>query len=136
MAHPLIGKTISAVELAEDKKAIRFLVHDGEVIGRADGDCCSDTWIEHVELPALGFPAVVTGVESLLLRESETRGGEEIQFYGLKIVTNHGDMMIDYRNSSNGYYGGSLVFGDEYYYGGVYEQNVSKCEWKPLTNDI
>ena len=33
---------------------------------------------------------------------------EYIQYYGLKITTNKSRCTIDYRNSSNGYYGGYL----------------------------
>ena len=31
---------------------------------------------------------------------------DEVQYYGLKITTERGRAMIDYRNDSNGYYGG------------------------------
>lgn len=48
--HILVGKKITAVFLAKDQQAIRFDIKDGEpIIARADGDCCSSTWIEHVE---------------------------------------------------------------------------------------
>ena len=29
-----------------------------------------------------------------------------VQYYGVKITTEHGRALIDYRNDSNGYYGG------------------------------
>ena len=31
-----------------------------------------------------------------------------VKYYGLKITTEHGRAVIDYRNDSNGYYGGSI----------------------------
>lgn len=38
--NPLIGKKVVAVYLAEDKKAIKFDVEDGEpIIAKTDGDC-------------------------------------------------------------------------------------------------
>jgi hypothetical protein len=62
---------------------------------------------------------------------------EIIAFYGLKITTDKGDIIIDYRNSSNGYYGGNLSWpNDNYFYRGVFGQNVSTEEWKPLIADI
>lgn len=55
---------------------------------------------------------------------------ECIKYYGFKITTSKGHIIIDYRNSSNGYYGGSLEWPDtDYFYGGVYRQNVSTQKW-------
>ena len=60
MGHCLDNQTITAIELAGDKKAMRFVIEGGEPItAKADGDCCSISWIEHVELPAGGFPAKI-----------------------------------------------------------------------------
>lgn len=45
-------------------------------------------------------------------------------------------MVIDYRNESNGYYSGNLSWGDgDYFYGGVYGQNVSKQDWQKIAGD-
>lgn len=136
MTHCLIGKTITDIKIADDKEAILFVTTDGEVIARADAECCSHTWIEHIELPALGFPCIVTEVEDLNLPGmSEEWDDDEnyIQFYGCQIKTDKGEIVIDYRNSSNGYYGGNLSWPDDsYFYGGVYGQNVSECNWKDI----
>ena len=131
--HCLQNKTITGIEIAADQKAMRFLVVGGEpIIAKADGDCCSSTWIEHVELPALGFPATVLSVEDIPLPGSvdDDANYECLAVYGLKISTDKGDIVIDYRNSSNGYYGGDLSWPDDYFYGGVYGQNVSNEEWR------
>jgi hypothetical protein len=140
MAHCLENKTITSVDLAEDKHAIRFNILEGEsIVAKTDGDCCSYTWIEHVELPAKGFPAKVLSVEALDLPGSvdNSEDYECLQVYGLKIITESGDFVIDYRNSSNGYYGGNLSWPDDkYYYGGVHGQNVSDEIYHPLTRDI
>ena len=135
--HILEGKTITGINLAADKEAIQFLVegHD-PIIARCDADCCSHTWVEHIELPALGFPAKVLKLEDVDLPGSKDNHPEYdcLQVYGTKIITDKGEIIIDYRNSSNGYYGGSLSWPGEYFYGGVYEQNLSKEEWNPLTD--
>jgi hypothetical protein len=101
-----------------------------------DADCCSHTWIESIELPALGFPAVVTEVKDLdLCRESESNEEHEcLRFYGARIDTDRGSIDIEYRNSSNGYYGGSIVWpGDDHFYGGVFGQNISYENWQEVT---
>lgn len=129
----LIGKTIKELKIADDKKALLFILEDGEVIARVDGDCCSDTWIEHVEIPT-ELPAKVISIDELELNaDMDTRDGE-LAFYGHKISTDKGDIIIDYRNESNGYYGGNIVFGDDgYFYGGVYGQNVSSLNWVDIS---
>ena len=137
--NPLIGKTLTGIEISEDRQALRFILADGEIIVDTDADCCSYTWIEHVELPALGFPAVVVSVEDLDLPQQEKPAStfrtdtDSLAYYGCKIVTDRGEIVIDYRNDSNGYYGGSLSWPGEHNYGGVYGQNRSAHEWKTLS---
>ena len=136
MENILIGKTLLGIKIAEDKEAILFMTNQGEIIARCDADCCSSTWIEHVELPALGFPATVIAVSDLDLPGSEEHHPEYdcLQVYGLKIATDKGDCILDYRNSSNGYYGGSLVWPGEHHHGGVYNQNRSNERWVSVTD--
>jgi hypothetical protein len=58
---------------------------------------------------------------------------EVLAFYGCKISTDKGEIVIDYRNDSNGYYGGNLSWPDDkYFYGGVYKQNVSAEVWRDV----
>lgn len=134
--HALVGKTIGAIKIADDKKAILFVTNDGDVIAKADGDCCSSTWIEHVELPALGFPALVISVDDLNMPDLGSPDEySSIAYYGCKITTDKGEIVIDYRNESNGYYGGSLAWPGEYFYGGVHGQNESSMNWIDVIAD-
>lgn len=129
MNNLLSNKKIVKMQIASDKEALLFVTDNGdELIVRVDADCCSYTWIESVELPALGFPFTVIACDDLDMNKEplENEEYECLQFYGAKITTDKGDLVIDYRNSSNGYYGGSIVWpGENYFYGGVYGQNVS-----------
>ena len=133
MGNSLINKTIVEVKIADDKEAMLFVTDKGErLIVRVDADCCSHTWIESVEMPSLGLPFVILSCEDLHIdKESEWVDYVYVQFYGAKIVTTKGELVIDYRNSSNGYYGGNVVWpGDDIrFYGGVYGQNVSDEVW-------
>jgi len=90
----------------------------------------------------MGFPAKVLSVENIDLPGSLENHEEDecLQVYGLKICTDKGEIVIDYRNSSNGDYGGNLWWPNledpeayNYFYGGVYGQNISNEEWKPLS---
>ena len=126
----LVGKTLTGLQIAADKQALRFLTTDGEIIALCDGDCCSYTWVEHVELPARGFPALVISADDLDMHDLEEMPHREIvAYYGFKIITDKGDLLIDYRNESNGYYGGNLCWPTEYFCGGVHGQNKSSLEW-------
>lgn len=130
--NPLIGKTLTGVMIAADKEAMLFQTTEGDIVARCDADCCSHTWIEGIENTIASFPASVTGASDI---EMPDRGQPEygaIAYYGFTISTDKGSLTIDYRNESNGYYGGSLVWPDDYFYGGVYGQNVSKEDWQPI----
>lgn len=131
MSDKMIGKTINEIKIADDKKALKFICEDGDHVVKADGDCCSDTWIESIEAPAMGFPCQILKIEDLTLGDDEElEYGDVIAHYGCKISTDKGDIVIDYRNESNGYYGGNLSWpGDDWFYGGVYGQNVSSENW-------
>ena len=136
--HDLVGKTIHSVELTSDKKAIKFVTDAGDVVAKCDGDCCSSTWIEHVLLPFKGFPAKVTAVDELEMPDLGSPDKYDvIQYYGCAIRTESGDITIDYRNESNGYYGGDLSWPSEkYFYGGVHGQNIDNGDWQPLKADL
>ncbi len=150
--NPLLGKTITRIELTTDHKAIRFIVAEDvdPILARVSGDCCSETWIEHLSLPARGFPALVLAAQDIIMPDLGDHTGDHdcedcngiyrcIEYYGFEIKTNRGDVVIDYRNSSNGYYGGNLRWNDDYneeYDGGVWGGNIPNYEWEPVIDDV
>ena len=132
--NPLVGKKIIAAFLAEDKMALRFDLEGGEkIIVKTDGDCCSHTWIEYIEMPEnlLGMVIAVEEVE-MPEKDYDKEKFECISFYGCKIHTEKGSCLLDYRNESNGYYGGSLAWPGDYFYGGAWNQNQSKEDWRKI----
>lgn len=138
MSKFMIGKKVNSIFIADDKKAMKFSCDDGEHVVNVEGDCCSASWIEHVELPALGFPFTIVSIENLDMGKNpiENEEYEHLQFYGCKVSTDKGGMIIDYRNESNGYYGGDIVWPDGSFYEGVHGQNVSDENWVELKEDI
>lgn len=137
MENVLVGKTITGLKIAEDKTALLFSTDSGDVKVLCDADCCSFTWVEHIEMPALGLPAKVVKAEDIEMPDlGDMPECDVVDYYGFKITTDKGELVIDYRNDSNGYYGGSLSWPGEYFYGGVYGQNVSNEEWKDVCGDI
>lgn len=136
--HPLIGKLLTGAFITKDKQYLRFDVDGQEpTIAFADGDCCSRTWIEGVEGAQFLVGGTITAIEDIDMPEQpyDEHEHESLKFYGLRITTDKGVCIVDYRNSSNGYYGGSLEWGPDSFYGGVWGQNVSKNPntWEPLS---
>lgn len=133
-AKKLIGKRLIGVDLADDKKAIRFHVEgSAPVVAWCDAECCSETWIESVEMPALGLPATVTAVGDLDMPDlGDLPGRDCMAYYGFKISTDRGEIVIDYRNESNGYYGGTLEWSLATRYEGVFKQAELTGKWRPI----
>ncbi len=137
MKNILVRKTITGLKLAKDKTALLFNTNEGDVKVLCDAGCCSLTWIEHINMPSLGLPAKVLSVEDLDMPDlGDMPGRDVVTYYGLEITTDKGQITIDYRNDSNGYYGGDLSWPNESFYGGVHSQNVSKEEWINVSQDI
>jgi hypothetical protein len=131
----LVGKVITAVHIAEDKMAIKFDLADGEsIVAKTDGDCCSHSWIEHIENPEFLIGSPILFAEDVPMPDVvQSDDDGRVASYGFKLRTAKGDVLLEYRNESNGYYGGNLHWPwDSYYYGGVFGQNVSKEDWRQI----
>lgn len=110
----LIGKTVRDVSIDAAHQVLKFVLDDGDVqVFHTDGGCCSHSWIEHVSNVSGLRGARVIGVEEVDL-EAHWEGGEEdkgdfIRTYSAKLkIEDRPDFEIEYRNASNGYYGGSI----------------------------
>ena len=110
----LLGKTITGFTLSPTGERIIFeLANSSPVILVAEGDCCSTSWIEHVDAPdcLIGTVNAVNEIDMPNLGNIDGQrhtGVDVVSYYGLKITTEKGICVLDYRNDSNGYYGGSL----------------------------
>lgn len=106
----LVGKTIKQVRINREDDVLYFLTEGGKVYQyHAYGDCCSRSWIEHINWINFLVDAIVTEVKNRDMPEDDIdKHGNCIAYYGWTIVTNKGRCDIEMRNESNGYYGGSL----------------------------
>ena len=109
----LIGKHVLGVQMNAGKDVVRFITTTGVVDYECYGDCCSESWVNHVNDIGNLIDATVTQVEefdfhSMLGIEPEPtrQDSDEVLFH--KVHTNKGTCLIEFRNSSNGYYGGSF----------------------------
>ena len=120
MNKMFIGKKIKSFFLEDDGRSITFFFDDGSLKKLyAYDDCCSYTWIESLDNEDAWKDATVINCEDIEMPNlGNIPGGrfkeidDCVQYYGMKITTNKGVCVIDYRNSSNGYYGGSLELRD------------------------
>lgn len=116
----MAGKVIVAVDVSGNKDRVVFSFEDGtyQLFG-VDAECCSTSWIEHLEAPLDVVGATITGAEDgeevpitqdhSDHDEDEDHGDVCVNVYNTVFHTNKGDIVLEYRNSSNGHYGGELV---------------------------
>lgn len=116
----LIGRKIEKIFMNED--FLKFETDLGKPIAfTVYGDCCSHSYFhDFIGVEKLLKGGRVTSVESVELEESDSKvkvnrhdGDECVRCYGYRIVVEDekfGELtaVFSFRNSSNGYYGGSL----------------------------
>lgn len=117
-----VGKAVERVVLNTEKDAVDFYFVGGltKRLG-VEGDCCSHSWVEHLTLPDNLAGAVIHSVDEppLLPHDGHTCdeevdssrkcGHDCLAVYHTRFRTDRGDIVLEYRNDSNGYYGGNLT---------------------------
>lgn len=128
----LFGRIIHDVRM-DDGGQIAFEVCGGHRTFITTGDCCSSTWIENVQNVEYLRGATFTKYEVIdvepgedYIDDGDGEPGEDydyyddenfIKYYGVKLhLSKNGvvlpELIIEFRNRSNGYYGGNLEPGD------------------------
>lgn len=105
----IVGQRVTAVDLSPDREhlTLRF-VGGGHIRLYTEGDCCSRSWVEHLEVPAGLDGATLLRIEDSDGIEVEHPDHECLKVYNTRFVTDRGAIVVEFRNSSNGYYGGWL----------------------------
>jgi hypothetical protein len=102
------------MKLSEDKESMIVKCKDGDYKIIAEGDCCSQSWIEHYDPISEGSLILdIIEKECINLKEcnydsATEEYNDELDQYFYEIKTDKGDFMIEMRNENNGYYGGEL----------------------------
>lgn len=105
----LVGRTVTAVHTAKGLECVVFKTDAGDVAFDVYGDCCSSSWIEHASgLDALVGQVVVSARDSDPVDDEEDDRDERVQVYQCHLETARGVFSLEFRNGSNGYYGGDL----------------------------
>lgn len=127
----ILGRTITKVETNADHYVFRFTFETGDPIELyVYGDCCSQSWVEHITGAAALVGASIIGVEEKDLGAAPATYQEYDQKYSTILkLSNAQQFEIEYRNSSNGYYGGSIDIEDR-------PQRFTEQPLIPLTEDF
>lgn len=108
----LIGKKINGISINGDQSILSFDTDQGRVNYIAYGYCCSDSWFSDITGMSALIGGTVASAKMVSMNGYNVDDGrcrqEEDTAYGWKLTTNKGYADIVFRNSSNGYYGGSL----------------------------
>jgi hypothetical protein len=104
----LIGQKINSVVVSDDKELIIFETDTHTYIYNAEADCCSHSWIEYVEDIDNVIGQTITKIEEKDISRGEGGGHECLDVMNYDLYTEKGICKIDFRNSSNGFYGGNL----------------------------
>jgi hypothetical protein len=127
LAYPLeilVGKIIASVEINAENNILKITEKQNDYYFYTESDCCSETWIEHISTDLTEYDWENNGGTILTSEDKRTVTGHKAnclgnvvgtkqevdQIYVEELEGTHGSILtIEYRNSSNGYYGGSLV---------------------------
>ncbi len=132
----LKGKTLRSISRAKKPRGayseaadtITFHCANGDYLFEAEGDCCSQTFIESVEGPQAGVILDVLEPhwgEDDADRYREEKDGEMKFYKATLVLEGAGHLDVEYRNESNGYYGGTLELR------AAPSESVSNCSESP-----
>jgi len=112
----LEGKCITSIEVDKERQHyIKFNTSSGSLVYEASGECCSESWFADVIAVDALIGANVYSVEEIDIPDGIEVDDERVRddvtkAYGYKITGSRGVATIAFRNSSNGYYGGSVMW--------------------------
>ena len=106
----LVDKVIRLLKVNDDQSVLVFDTDDGAIVYETEGDCCSETWFSDILNISNIINETVIAVRKLELPDVEDdRSRQEYdRVYGFALDTKKGSCEVIFRNSSNGYYGGSI----------------------------
>lgn len=106
----LLGQTVQGLCVNNDQSELYLINQWGHAIRITTyACCCSETWFADITSPE-NLDGEIKGIRLLDLPDpTDDRSRQESDSaYGFVLSTDKGDCTIVYRNSSNGYYGGSI----------------------------
>ena len=106
----LIGKNIDKILIDNDKTFIVFICVNDKFIFCCSGDCCSESWINHLNGLGNLIGNTIISIEDKEYSDVPGTRQEYDKSYVFTFKTNKGYFDLEMRNSSNGYYGGDIGY--------------------------
>jgi hypothetical protein len=108
------GRPLYSVTLDDAKDVLTFTFQDGGAVRySAEGECCSSSWIEHLEVPNDVKDRTLVSVDNNTVDTPDSVDTSQfdcLQCYRTVFRLDNGEAItLEFRNNSNGYYGGYLV---------------------------
>lgn len=107
----LIGKTIESAWTDQVHERLAFVCTDGTIFHyTTEAECCSSTWIQHVENAEYLIGGTVLDWEEVdMPRPEDADSYDVIKCYGVRLtLEDRPPFFFEFRNASNGYYSGSI----------------------------
>ena len=134
----LLGRRVLSLLMNPEHDYMRFVTDAGVFDFHCYGDCCSESFINHTNCLEDLLGNTVLEVDEVdmfsalgVVPEPTRQEVDQVLTYRLR--TSKGICALEFRNSSNGYYGGSLEYvgeSDYRHYSALIEQ------LKPITEDF
>ena len=113
IAKNLVGHVINDIFIGSGEDYFLFKGPKIDLCLYGYGDCCSETWFSDVYNADNLRGHEIISVDEIdsgeTDKEPERSRQECDNVYGIRIRTEKGTCVLTYRNSSNGYYGGSAL---------------------------
>lgn len=113
MFADLFGCKVVRLSVSVGEQDLVFWTENkGPIVYSTEADCCSETWFADITGVKALLGEVITTAQHVHMPDAsqDDRSRQDFDsFYGIRLTTPKGDVDIVYRNSSNGYYGGSLT---------------------------
>lgn len=106
-------KTVQSIHVSEGCDTLIMQLTDGtQLRAQTTGDCCSESWWADIYTPQQIIGSEIQAIHELTEYhpDDDRSRQDEDTAYGFSIVSNRGICTIVFRNSSNGYYGGTCVW--------------------------
>jgi hypothetical protein len=104
----IVGCIPTGMTVSDDRQQLTLDLADGrKAVFTVYGDCCSRSFIEHTSEPwQWGHPITEVKDGGQVGNWWRDDQAERVQVYQTSFVTPYGEIVVEYRNESNGYYGG------------------------------
>jgi hypothetical protein len=105
----LLGRIVLQVWMDKSGRWIRFVTDGMELCYRLEGDCCSESWVYAITGMQYLIGATIMSIDGVYGFDLPDDGKSRQEFdkiYWIKYVTTKGNVDLEFRNSSNGFYGG------------------------------